>query len=859
RRPIIHEIVTSGLHESPQYSIRASSELTLRRIDSILAGALNGNNTQYIEIVIAIVIVLILAFILFRAALNNNNNLFSSNFRQELEKLSKDIFTDYVWGHIQNGNHIVFIVDSNSLSAQASMYHSKALADLLRFNDITIDFIYTNDSFNYYELEEISGSYGRGRVSFKATDSPEDLHKILLFIIETTSVDKILALSSGNEYTSEALTVSKFNHIPMSIFFNGDEDLSDENVKKDLAGARSVVFSNSGHREELEEIGITSLKQVIDIRDYEEALIGDPEAGYVVNISGFSNTGKSTVARAVAKALGGVRVDIGSFFRSFSAYFLQLHQTTNFSLEDETAIAGIISTSMVHLNGDDFIINKTPINANDMRTPAVETQMIAMQNSEAISKAIVKRASIITKPLSRFQPVIYTTRGLIPKAIVNILVTTPFDQRTRRLQKDFAERGESLSIEECEKRLRDKDERENRGVDYRGFLNIENPDDHLDEAVDNIVSLVREALRKKTTVDFATTDFDRLIHTGIWQVISRRLKGRDEMKGSEQRFLKGVPLKSAGRFYVQLNPGRNPVGRPEIIHPGSVVQEYREDQQHFEDNPASKTYMYESLIDGEPVAFWAQVSPDAPYHINFMPNIDEKRPQVFEERDFRKALIIQRCYSRSSRFLIYGNSLGGLASINNLHMQAIYYHHNHIPLDIAERKYRITLEGVKVFSIGDDPNVFSNNFTYPVRGLFFSSDNINNLARVAATYLRWLQYKEDMVHRFAVTKAGLYIMIYPRRDIQDWIEKYADSGLTGWLETVQGDLKVFVQENFDREWSEEEIFNLTRTQSEDKDSFEKVYQAWLEDQSNQLFFALVFVLLGLALLAQLLSSTPTTL
>src|SRR5215813_3839621 len=83
----------------------------------------------------------------------------------------------------------------------------------------------------------------------------------------------------------------------------------------------------------------------------------------IVTIDGWSSTGKSTLAKQLAKALGYIYVDSGAMYRAITLYFLRNHVDWTNTQAVKKALADISLTfechpnsgkSEIHLNGENI-------------------------------------------------------------------------------------------------------------------------------------------------------------------------------------------------------------------------------------------------------------------------------------------------------------------------------------------------------------------------------------------------------------------------------------------------------------------------------------------------------------------------
>ena len=178
----------------------------------------------------------------------------------------------------------------------------------------------------------------------------------------------------------------------------------------------------------------------------------------IIAIDGFSGCGKSTTAKAVAKALQYTYIDSGAMYRTATLHFL--NQSTNLdNLEEikqsisklklEFKRNGKSGVQKVFLNGEDVehAIRGMHVNAQVSKVSKireVRNQLVEMQRHLGHSKGVVMDGRDIGTVV-------------FPDAELKIFMTADLDIRALRRQKEMLAKGEEVPLELIKQNLSERD------------------------------------------------------------------------------------------------------------------------------------------------------------------------------------------------------------------------------------------------------------------------------------------------------------------------------------------------------------------------------------------------------------------
>lgn len=174
----------------------------------------------------------------------------------------------------------------------------------------------------------------------------------------------------------------------------------------------------------------------------------------IVTIDGPSGTGKTTVARHVASALGFDYFDTGAMYRSV-AYGLKIREI---SPEDEPALCGFLETfgmevkeigEMRHyfVDGEDV--------THAIRTPEISSQASSVAKLPAVRATLVK----LQRAYAEGRNVVFEGRDMgtvvFPKANYKIFLTARPEVRAKRRHLEFPD---AQSVEEVRTLMEQRDQ-----------------------------------------------------------------------------------------------------------------------------------------------------------------------------------------------------------------------------------------------------------------------------------------------------------------------------------------------------------------------------------------------------------------
>ncbi len=166
-----------------------------------------------------------------------------------------------------------------------------------------------------------------------------------------------------------------------------------------------------------------------------------------IAIDGPAGAGKSTIARAAAKALGFIYVDTGALYRA-AAYFMISH---GIDVNNESKVGGYLCDvvpELKYIDGEQHVFVNGVDVTDKIRTPEVSMGASAVSAMPCVRDFLFD----LQQKIAAENNVIMDGRDIgtvvLPNADVKIYLTASAEERARRRHKELAEKGENVSFEE---------------------------------------------------------------------------------------------------------------------------------------------------------------------------------------------------------------------------------------------------------------------------------------------------------------------------------------------------------------------------------------------------------------------------
>ena len=180
-----------------------------------------------------------------------------------------------------------------------------------------------------------------------------------------------------------------------------------------------------------------------------------------IAIDGFSSTGKSTLAKQLAKHLGYVYVDTGAMYRAVTFFAMQNGYITTDFFDKQTLINSLPSIKLhFEFNPE---LGFAEMYLNDVN---IETEIRTLEVSNFVS--LVAEVSEVRAKLVEQQQEMGKGKGIVmdgrdigtvvfPKAELKVFMTASSETRAQRRFEELQEKGQKVSFHEVLKNVEQRD------------------------------------------------------------------------------------------------------------------------------------------------------------------------------------------------------------------------------------------------------------------------------------------------------------------------------------------------------------------------------------------------------------------
>jgi cytidylate kinase len=223
----------------------------------------------------------------------------------------------------------------------------------------------------------------------------------------------------------------------------------------------------------------------------------------VIAIDGFSSTGKSTIAKQLAKKLNYIYVDTGAMYRAVTYYALQHHLIgDDFFLSDEL-IENLSEINITFKFNESLGFSEVYLNGKNIekavRTLEVSRYVSPVATISEVRQKLVEQQQLMGKDKGIVMDGRDIGTVVFPDAELKIFMTASAETRAQRRYKELIERGHDLSYEEVLENVTTRDRIDSTREDSplvkaEDAIEIDNSDLTIEEQVETLLKLVKSKI-----------------------------------------------------------------------------------------------------------------------------------------------------------------------------------------------------------------------------------------------------------------------------------------------------------------------------------------------------------------------------
>ena len=180
-----------------------------------------------------------------------------------------------------------------------------------------------------------------------------------------------------------------------------------------------------------------------------------------IAIDGFSSTGKSTLAKQLAKELGYIYVDTGAMYRAVALYAMQHDYISETHFDKESLVAKLPKVTLQFLFNPELGFAEMYLNEVN-----VETEIRTLAVSNFVSK--VAEVSEVRSKLVEQQQHMGENKGIVmdgrdigtvvfKDAELKLFMTASSETRAKRRYQELIEKGQEVTYEDVLKNVEERD------------------------------------------------------------------------------------------------------------------------------------------------------------------------------------------------------------------------------------------------------------------------------------------------------------------------------------------------------------------------------------------------------------------
>ncbi len=220
--------------------------------------------------------------------------------------------------------------------------------------------------------------------------------------------------------------------------------------------------------------------------------------GIAIAIDGPAGAGKSTIAKAAAKALSFIYVDTGALYRTVGLYMLRNGVSPDNTKTVEKSLDGL-NVEMKYIGGEQRVI----LNGEDV-SGEIRTEAVSMAASKVSAIPAVRSFLFdLQRDIAKKNDVIMDGRDIgtvvLPDAKVKIFLTASAKVRAERRYKELIEKGEKADFDSVLKDIEQRDYNDSHREiaplkPAEGSTTVDTSDLSLNDSINLLISTIKEKL-----------------------------------------------------------------------------------------------------------------------------------------------------------------------------------------------------------------------------------------------------------------------------------------------------------------------------------------------------------------------------
>ncbi|WP_348713718.1 (d)CMP kinase [Tenacibaculum sp. 190130A14a] len=222
-----------------------------------------------------------------------------------------------------------------------------------------------------------------------------------------------------------------------------------------------------------------------------------------IAIDGFSSTGKSTIAKQLAKQLGYIYVDTGAMYRAVTLYAMQQNYVSDNHFDEHKLIGDLPKISLSFSFNDSLGFAEMFLNGHNVEQPIRTIEVSRLVSKVAAVSEVRKKLVSEQQEMGKNKGIVMDGRDIgtvvFPDAELKLFMTASADKRAKRRYKELLDRGDNVNYEEILHNVQERDRIDSTREDSplvkaADAIEFDNSDMGLEEQFERIMRLVNDKI-----------------------------------------------------------------------------------------------------------------------------------------------------------------------------------------------------------------------------------------------------------------------------------------------------------------------------------------------------------------------------
>lgn len=181
----------------------------------------------------------------------------------------------------------------------------------------------------------------------------------------------------------------------------------------------------------------------------------------IIAIDGYSSSGKSTMARELARRIGYIYVDSGAMYRAVTLYAIEHGMTKDGKVDRDALGAALPDIHISFTPAESDGLQHTLLNGRDVETEIRDMAVSSLVSPVAEIPEVRERLVALQQSFGELKGIVMDGRDIgttvFPNAEMKVFVDATPEERARRRLKEMEEKGMHVTYEEVLDNIKERD------------------------------------------------------------------------------------------------------------------------------------------------------------------------------------------------------------------------------------------------------------------------------------------------------------------------------------------------------------------------------------------------------------------